>query len=80
MIYNETLSEYTLEELLFQAQDEEFPFSMEKKHCERYKELKEKFANYPVEMGAMSSAFETWIKETQERVAEISKTENEEER
>ena len=30
MIYNETLSEYTLEELLFQAQDEEFPFSMEK--------------------------------------------------
>ena len=38
MICNETLSEYTLEKLLYQAPDEEFPFSMGKKHCERYKE------------------------------------------
>lgn len=80
MIFNETLSEYTLEKLLYQAPDEEFPFSMGKKHCERYKELKEKFANYPVEIGAMSSAFETWIKKTQEKVAEISRNKNEQER
>ena len=45
-----------------------------------YKELREKLANYPVEMGAMSSSFETWIKESQEKAAEISKIENERER
>lgn len=80
MICNEILSTSSLEELLFQAKDEEFPPNMGKKHYERYKELKEKFANYPVEMGAMSSSFEMWIKKTQERAAEIGKIENERER
>ena len=80
MICNEILSTSTLEELLCQAKDEEFPSSMGKKHYERYKELKEKFADYPVEIGAMSSSFEAWIKETQEKAAEISKIQNERER
>lgn len=51
MICNEILTTTTLEELLSQAKDEEFPQNMGKKHYERYKELKAKFADYPVEMG-----------------------------
>lgn len=77
MICNEILTTTTLEELLSQAKDEEFPQNMGKKHYERYKELKAKFADYPVEMGAMSSSLAAWIKETQEKAMEISKIEDE---
>lgn len=70
----------TLEELFYQAKEGELPSSIGKNHCERYKELKDQFADFPVEMGAMSSSIEEWIKDTRKKAEEINKVENQKER
>lgn len=80
MICNDISSTSSLEELLSQATDKDFPPNMGKSHFERYKQLKEKFAKYNVEMGAMSSSITDWMREAQERASEIGKIENEKER
>ena len=51
----------TLDELLSLEGTDELPDTYGKKtHMERYKDLRKKFANYPVEMGAMQAAFGDW--------------------
>lgn len=51
----------TLDELLSLDGIDEFPDTYgQKTHIERYKELRKKFENYPVEMGAMQAAFQDW--------------------
>jgi len=80
MICNDISSASSLEELLRNATDAGFPADIGKPHCERYKQLKDKFASYPVEIGAMSSSYDNWSKEAQEKAKVIAKIENEQER
>lgn len=51
----------SLDELLSLDGADEFPDTYGKKtHIERYEELRKKFEDYPVEMGAMQAAFQRW--------------------
>ena len=62
-----------LDELLNIGGSDEYPSTFGRKpHIERYKELANKFANYPVEMGAMQETIKTWIAAVQEKTKEIN--------
>lgn len=49
-------------------------------HIERYRQLAEKFATYPVEMGAMQASFEAWIQKVKVKAPEINAIDDQEKR
>lgn len=62
-----------LYELLNREGQDEYPDTFGRKlHKDRYAELADKFANYPVEMGAMQETIKTWISEIQEKTKVIN--------
>lgn len=72
---------HTLEEIIAKAQDDQFPNNMGKRHYDRYTELKSKFANrFDVELGAMASGIEEWLKKTATEVEAISQLPDKSER
>ena len=57
----------SLDELLDSGSADEYPDTFGRKtHIERYRELAKKFAQFPVEMGAMQAAIKEWMDEIQE--------------
>ena len=72
---------HTLEEIIANAQDDQFPNNMGKKHYERYTELKSKFASrFDVELGAMATGIEEWITKTATEVEAINQLPDKSER
>ena len=58
----------SLDELLDSGSADEYPDTFGRKtHIERYRELAKKFAQFPVEMGAMQAAIKEWMDEIQEK-------------
>lgn len=71
----------SLDELLDSGSADEYPDTFGRKtHIERYRELAKKFAQFPVEMGAMQAAIKEWMDEIQEKSKDINKNENKEDR
>ena len=71
----------SLEELLSFNTENEFPDTHgTKKHLNRYMDLAQKFANYPVEEGAMQETIKLWLVTLQENIKEINSITDAEER
>ena len=67
MVFEVILNCNSLDELLDSGSADEYPDTFGRKtHIERYRELAKKFAQFPVEMGAMQAAIKEWMDEIQE--------------
>ena len=81
MVFEVILNCNSLDELLDSGSADEYPDTFGRKtHIERYRELAKKFAQFPVEMGAMQAAIKEWMDEIQEKSKDINKNENKEDR
>lgn len=81
MDFNEILDCNSLDELLDKEGIHEYPDTFGRKsHIERYKGLAEKFAHFPVEMGAMKDSIDKWREEFKEKLKEINENPDKEER
>ena len=74
MVFEVILNCNSLDELLDSGSADEYPDTFGRKtHIERYRELAKKFAQFPVEMGAMQAAIKEWMDEIQEKSKDINK-------
>lgn len=66
---------HTLEECLERGSEDDFPriSKEDDSYWKRYLDLRTEFAKFPVEMGALVSSIETWMKEAKEKIDEINK-------
>lgn len=72
---------HSLEEIINNAPSENFPNAMGKSHATRYTELKNKFTQgYDVELGAMATGIEEWIRATEAKIASINEKTDKSER
>ncbi len=73
---------HTLEECLERGSRDDFPRLAKENdsYWKRYLDLKEKFKDYPVEMGALKNSIETWIQDAKEKMKGINKIRNRKER
>lgn len=81
MLFDVILNCKSMDELLDKGEIEEYPDTFGRKtHAERYKELANKFAKLPVEMGAMQNAIIKWMEELQKKLQDANENEDKEER
>lgn len=72
MVFEVILNCNSLDELLDSGSADEYPDTFGRKtHIERYRELAKKFAQFPVEMGAMQAAIKEWMDEIQETLIQL---------
>lgn len=81
MVFKVILNCKSLDELLNKGGIDEYPDTFGRKtHIERYKELADKFAQFPVEMGAMQDAIIKWMEELQKKFKDINENDDKGER
>ncbi len=73
---------HTLEECLERGSKDDFPPLTKENdsYWKRYLDLKGKFKDYPVEMGALTNSIETWMQDAKEKMKGIGKIRNQKER